>query len=242
MNKPILVTGATGTIGRDVAKRLSQKGAPVRAGVRDQAKARKQFGPEIALATFDFKDAASFADALDGVEKLFLLPPLMPNQVEVTNGFVDAAKHAGVRHIAKLSAVGADTDPPFTFGKWHAAGEQYIRKSGLVFTFFRPNSFMQNFITYFPPRGGVIYLPRGNGKASFVDTRDIAAIAAQVLTTDGHEGKPIRSRARPSSGLRKSRRFCPKHQAATSDTRTCPSPPHATACSRLDYRSGRWTR
>src|SRR5438445_6114351 len=189
MAETVLVTGATGTIGRDVAKQLARKGAAVRAGVCDQAKARKQFGADIALATFDFEDAASFPGALKGVEKVFLLPPLMPNQVEVTNAFVDAAKRAGVRHIVKLSAIGADASPPNTFGNWHAANDQPIRESRLAFTFLRPNSFMQNFITYFPPRDGTIYLPWGNGKASFVDTRDIAAVAAEALTSDGHEGK-----------------------------------------------------
>jgi uncharacterized protein YbjT (DUF2867 family) len=189
MAKTVLLTGATGTIGRDVAKILSENAVPIRAGVRDQTKARKQFGADIALATFDFEDAASFPGALKSVEKVFLLPPLMPNQVEVTNAFVDAAKRAGVRHIVKLSAIGADASAPYTFGKWHAANEQHIRESGLAFTFLRPNSFMQNFITYFPPRDGTIYLPWGNGKASFVDARDIAAVAAEALTTDGHEGK-----------------------------------------------------
>jgi len=189
MAETVLVTGATGTIGRDVAKQLARKGAAVRAGVRDQAKARKQFGADIALATVDFEDAASFPGALKGVEKGFLLPPLMPNQVEVTNAFVDAAKRAGVRHIVKLSAIGADASPPYTFGKWHAANEQHIRESGLAFTFLRPNSFMQNFITYFPPRNGAIYLPWGTGTASFVDTRNIASVAAEVLTSDGHEEK-----------------------------------------------------
>src|SRR6266568_4502535 len=187
MAKTVLVTGATGTVGRDVAKLLSKEGAAVRAGVRHQAKARKQFGADIALATFDFEDAASFPGALKDVEKVFLLPPLVPNQVEVTNAFVDAAKPAGVRHIVKLSAIGADASPPYTFGKWHAANEQHIRESGLGFTFLRPNSFMQNFITYFPPRDGAIYLPWGNGTASF--TRDVASVAADVLTSDGHEGK-----------------------------------------------------
>jgi uncharacterized protein YbjT (DUF2867 family) len=189
MEKTVLVTGATGTIGRDVAKILSEKGVAVRAGVRDQAKARTQFGPDIALATFDFEDDASFPDALKGVEKIFLLPPLMPNQVAVTNAFIDETKRAGVRHIVKLSVIGADTDPPYTFGKWHAAADRHIRESGLAFTFLRPNSFMQNFMNYFPPRDGTIYLPWGNGKASFVDTRDIAAVAVDAMTSDGHEGK-----------------------------------------------------
>ena len=87
MEKIVLVTGATGTIGRDVAKILSENAVPVRAAVRDQAKAREQFGRDIALATFDFEDAASFPNALEGVEKVFLLPPLMPNQTELTNAF-----------------------------------------------------------------------------------------------------------------------------------------------------------
>jgi uncharacterized protein YbjT (DUF2867 family) len=189
MEKIVLVTGATGTIGRDVAKILADNGVPMRAGVRDQAKAKKLFGPDVALATFDFEDAASFSDALKGVEKVFLLPPLLPNQVAVVNAFIDTAKRAGVRHIVKLSVIGADTDPPYIFGKWHAAADRHIRESGLAFTFLRPNSFMQNFMTYFPPRDGAIYLPWGNGKASFVDTRNVAAVTAEALTSDAHEGK-----------------------------------------------------
>ncbi len=189
MTKPVLVTGATGTIGRDVAKRLSEDGISVRAGVRDQAKARKQFGSNIALAPFDFENEKTFSGALQGVEKVFLLPPLLPNQLEVMNLFVDAAKRAGVRHIVKLSAIGVDDEMQPTAIKWHGANEQHIRKSGVAFTFLRPNSFMQNFFTYFPPRNGAIYLPWGNGTASFVDTRDIATAAAKVLINDGHEGK-----------------------------------------------------
>src|SRR5439155_6945931 len=189
MSKPVLVTGATGTIGRDVAKRLSEKGVCVCAGVRDQAKARKQLGAGIALAPFDFENEKTFSKALEGVEKVFLLPPLLPNQLELMNAFVDAAKRAGVRHIVKLSAIGVDDDTRPTAVKWHAANEQHIRESGLAFTFLRPNSFMQNFITYFPPRNGAIYLPWGTGTASFVDTRNIASVAAEVLTSDGHEEK-----------------------------------------------------
>src|SRR6184192_502499 len=170
MSKSVLVTGATGSVGRDVAKRLSEKGVSVRAGVRDQAKARKQFGSNIALAPFDFENEQTFSGALEGVEKVFLLPPLLPNQLEVTNVFVDD-----------------ETRP--TAIKWHGANEQHIRESGVAFTFLRPNSFMQNFFTYFPPRNGSIYLPWGTGTASFVDTRDIASVAAKVLTSDGHEGK-----------------------------------------------------
>jgi len=189
MSKSVLVTGATGTIGRDVAKRLSEEGVSVRAGVRDQAKARKQFGADIALAPFDFENEKTFSAVLEGIEKVFLLPPLLPNQLEVMNVFVDAAKRAGVQHIVKLSAIGIDDETQPTAIKWHSANEQHIRESGVAFTFLRPNSFMQNFFTYFPPRNGAIYLPWGNGMASFVDTVDIASVAAKALTSDGHGGR-----------------------------------------------------
>jgi uncharacterized protein YbjT (DUF2867 family) len=188
MSETILVTGATGTIGRDVTRQLAGKSATVRAGVRDPGKARKQFGADVALVPFDFENAHSVDEALKGVTKVFLLPPLMPNQVEAANALVDAAKRAGVRHIVKLSVIGVDTES-FTLGKWHAAQERHIRESGLAYTLLRPNSFMQNFINHFPPRDGVIYLPWGNGRASFVDTRDIAAVTAEALTASGHEGK-----------------------------------------------------
>jgi uncharacterized protein YbjT (DUF2867 family) len=87
----LLVTGATGTVGRHVMKLLSQQNATVRGGVRDRAKATRQFGSTVELATFDFEDEPTFAPALNGVGKVFLLPPLLPNQLELMNRFVDAA-------------------------------------------------------------------------------------------------------------------------------------------------------
>ena len=81
---------------------LSQRGPSVRAGVRDHAKATKQFGHEVELAMLDFENEKTFAAALNGVATVFLLPPLLPNQLALMNRFVDSAKHAGVRHIVKL--------------------------------------------------------------------------------------------------------------------------------------------
>lgn len=188
MRDLILITGPTGTIGTELVKRLEQSGTKVRAGVRSPAKAKSRFGTAVELVSFDFEDAGSF-ECLKGVEKLFLLPPVMPNQVAVSNALVDAAKQAGVGRIVKLSVMGADSEPPFIFGQWHAAGERHIRESGIDFTFIRANSFMQNFITYFPPREGMIYLPWGHGKASWIDTFDIARVAAEILRSDEHSRK-----------------------------------------------------
>jgi uncharacterized protein YbjT (DUF2867 family) len=189
MNDLALVTGATGAIGREVVKELTRRGAKVDAGVRDKAKASKLFGPAIELVEFDFENASTFSEALDGVRSLFVLPPLTPNQIEVVNRLVDAAKNAGVRKIVKLSAIGVDTGLTFAVGDSHAAADRHIRESGIAHTILRPNSFMQNFINYFPPRDGVVYLPWGDGKASFIDTRDIAAVAAEALISNGHDEK-----------------------------------------------------
>jgi len=186
MKDSILVTGATGTIGRDVVKYLSRKNAAVRAAVRDRTKAAQHLGREIELCEFDFVNETTFGRALAEVKAIFLLPPLGPDQTQIVNRFVDAAKQAGVRHIVKLSAIDADRALPFAVGTCHAANDRHIRNSGVSFTLLRPNSFMQNFINYFPPRDGAIYLPWGNGRASFIDTRDIAEVAAQALTDESH--------------------------------------------------------
>ena len=189
MSDLTLVTGATGTIGSEVVKALGQKGAKVRAAVRDKTKAATRFDPAVELVEFDFESINTFSGALKDAVRLFVLPPLTPNQTEVVSRLVDAAKNAGVKHIVKLSAIGVDTGLVFSVGTGHAEGDRHVRGSGIAYTILRPNSFMQNFINYFPPRNGVIYLPWGDGKASFIDTRDIAAVAAEALTSNGHNGK-----------------------------------------------------
>src|SRR5438105_15410834 len=99
MSRSVLVTAATGSVGGDVAKRLSEKGVSVRAAVRDQAKARRQFGSNIALAPFDFENEKTFSGALEGAEKVFLLLRLLPNQLTVMIVCVEVARRAAMRPI-----------------------------------------------------------------------------------------------------------------------------------------------
>lgn len=189
MAKTILVTGATGTIGTQVVAELAKKpGVTVRAGVRDTTKAAKLSAANVTPVDFDYERPATFAAALDGVEAVFLLTPFTPNQVELAAGLVDAAKQAGVKRIVKLSAIGAEQEPGIQLGRWHRAIEKHIEASGLAWTFLRPNNFMDNFVGFYPPdKDGNIYLPWGDGACSFIDGRDIAAVAATILTETGHE-------------------------------------------------------
>lgn len=190
MNDKILVTGATGTVGSAVVNALSSKGANVRAAVHAIGKADK-IGAGVEKAVLDYTAPDTWKAAFDGVGKVFLATPvpLVDNQVDLAARLIDAAKLAGVRHIVRLSGAGADALPGISLARWHRTIERYLIGSGLAFTILRPMSFMQNFVNYYHPVDGRIYLPLGSGKVSYVDARDIAAVAYEALTKDEHAGK-----------------------------------------------------
>lgn len=191
MSITILVTGSTGTIGTQVIKQLTaHPGVKVRAAVRSTAKADavRELGAE--PVEFEWSRPETFAAALQGADKLFLLTPFSPDQVELAQRLIDEAKAAGIKHIVKLSAFGCDNEPGIQLGRWHLAVERAVEASGIPHTFLRPNNFMENFIGYYPPApDGNIYLPFGQGAVSWIDGRDIAAVAVAALLGHGHEGK-----------------------------------------------------
>ena len=191
MPTTILVTGSTGTVGSKIVEALADKpGVTVRAAVRAAARAEQRPRGNVVSVDFDYGDAATIRAAVDGADAVFLLTPLVPNQAELATPLVDAAKAAGTKHLVKLSAWGADQEPGIQLGRWHREVERYVEASGIAYTFLQPNNFMDNFIHYYPPdKAGNIYLPWGQGACSFIDARDIVAVAALVLTTPGHAGQ-----------------------------------------------------
>ncbi len=191
MASTILVTGATGTIGSEVVKALAAKpGVTVRVGVRSAAKAEKLLAANVVPVDFDYDRPETIAAAVQGADRVFLLTPFSDNQVALGKTLIDAAKAAGVKHLVKLSAVGAEIEPGIQLGRWHREIEKHIEASGLSYTFLRPANFMDNFIHYYPPGpDGNVYLPLGTAGVSYIDSRDIAAVAAAVLTEENHYGK-----------------------------------------------------
>jgi uncharacterized protein YbjT (DUF2867 family) len=191
MPDKILVTGATGNVGGEVLKQLAGLRVSVRALVRNRTKAAAIEGPDVEIVEGDMSKPSTLAPALDGVRKLLLLSSPDPGQAALQNGVIDAAKRAGVRHIVKVSAMGAALDAPMSFGRWHAEIERYLEQSGVPFTILRPNFFMQNMLMSAGTivAEGKFYGSMKDGKASFVDARDIAAVAAHALAGSGHEGK-----------------------------------------------------
>lgn len=187
----ILITGATGHTGAEVVRLVTAKGARVRALVRNPEKADTIAGGGVETAAGDLDKPETLSRALIGIEKVFLLSTADPRQVELQGNLVIAAKRAGVKHIVKMSALGAALDSPVSFSRWHAQTEAQIEKSGIAYTHLRPHFFMQNILMFAGgvARDGAIRAPVKDGKISLVDTRDIAAVAARVLTEGGHEGK-----------------------------------------------------
>ncbi len=197
VRRAILITGATGTVGSEVVKQLvssfpssssSGQSVIIRAGVHSQSKADKfrQYGETVEIVNMDYNQPDTIAAALNKVGKLFLLTLPSLNMTDISSKVIREAKKNEVQHIVKLSVFGADAEPGILIGRLHRQEEKIIEESGIAYTFLRSNAFMQNFVNYFGyniKAQNAIYLPAGEGKVSFVDARDVAAVAAKLLLT-----------------------------------------------------------
>jgi uncharacterized protein YbjT (DUF2867 family) len=188
----ICITGASGTVGREVVKQLQAIGAPFRAAVSSPSSAEALHARGLGAVICDYHQPNTVRAALRGCDTLFLLGPNLIDQTELEIGVVEAAKAAGIRHIVKLSVMGA-VDEAYSLAHVHRPVEKAIEASGLTWTFLRPNSYMQNVITFMKPTiqsDSMFYSASGDARISHVDARDIAAVAAQALTaSDQHHGK-----------------------------------------------------
>jgi uncharacterized protein YbjT (DUF2867 family) len=179
----ILVTGATGTIGRHLVDDLIAAGERPRVLVRDPAKVAA-LGVAVEVAKGDLDQLDTVRAALEGVTAAFMLAATADQE----RAFIAAAHEAAVRHVVQLSSGGV----PYLVagGVQHAAGEQLLRDSGLAWTILRPWEFASNTLQWLAMiPGGAIFDPCGDGATPVIDPRDIAAVAAHVLTTPGHDGQ-----------------------------------------------------
>ena len=138
----------------------------------------------------DLADRGALPEALAGAEKLFLLTDNGEDMVRLQKNAIRAAAKAGVAHIVKLSALGATDHSKSVIGLWHYNIERELRESGIAWTMLRPHHFMQNLLDQRRSiaEEGVVRSPSQEGRIPFIDARDIAAVAAEVLTGSGHEG------------------------------------------------------
>ena len=184
----ILVLGATGTVGAETVKALKAKNVPVTAASRDPKKATDLLG--IPAVAWDFEKPAEFAAALKGIDAVFLLtPPGTMQDVAYATRVLDAIKGSSVKKIVRLSVIGASKNPAGDAFKI----EQLVEASGLKFVHVRPTFFNQNTDEGMLAsiKTGVIALPTGEGKTSFIDARDIGAVSAEALTSDKWDGQGL---------------------------------------------------
>jgi uncharacterized protein YbjT (DUF2867 family) len=186
----ILITGASGTVGKMVLAEVARSGAKHRAMYRSLEEAGKaSSGTEAVIA--DFSKKSTLAEALRGVTSVYLVCSPIPELVQLEGNVIEASAEAGVRRIVLNSALGAG-DYGKSFPSWHRKVEDKLKASKLAHCILRPNSFMQNVVTYYAPSiraQGAFYGAMGNARTSYVDVRDIAAVAAKALQTNEHDGK-----------------------------------------------------
>lgn len=188
MQDKILVTGATGNVGREVVKALLAQGQSVVAATLDERDAQR--APAGAVTRrFVFGEPATYPTAFEGVGKLFLMrPPQITDVERYLFPVVDYARAEGVRHIVFLSLLGVERNRRVP----HYKVEQYVKASGVPYTFVRPSFYMQNLNTTHREEirdEDKIAVPVGDARTSFIDVRDIGAVAARVLSEAGHAGR-----------------------------------------------------
>ena len=172
-----LVIGASGTVGSELARLLSAQGHDVR-----RATSRPATRP--GQAQLDLATGQGLAQAFEGVDRAFLLaPPGHARQDLLLKPLIDAARARGLRRVVLMSAMGANADEAAPLRQ----AELHLERSGLAWNVIRPNWFMQNFNTFWLQgitTQGKIFLPVGQARGSFIDARDIAAVAASLLSRD----------------------------------------------------------
>jgi uncharacterized protein YbjT (DUF2867 family) len=186
----ILITGASGSVGKAVLQEVRKSGAKHRAMYRSAAEAAKApAGTDIAIA--DFANPQSLSAALKGVESVYLVCSPIPELVQLESNMIDACAAAAVKHVVLNSAMGA-ADYKRSFPGWHRKVEDKLRATKLSYTILRPNSFHQNVLAYFAPSiraQGVFHGSMKDSRNSFIDVRDIAAIATNALAGGANAGK-----------------------------------------------------
>src|SRR5258708_5661391 len=178
----ILITGASGNVGKTVLQVVAKSGAKHRAMYRSPAEAAKaSAGTETVVA--DFAKTETLGAALKNVDSVYLVCSPIPELVQLESNMIEACVAAGVKHIVQNSALGAG-DYAKSFPSRHRKVEDKLKSTGISFTILRPNSFHQNVVTYFAPSiraHGAFCGSVSNAPTSYLDRRDVAKVASKTL-------------------------------------------------------------
>jgi len=192
MPQRILITGATGTVGGALLRRLAtahREGTViVSAGARSAAKRERLAALGVAAVHLDYEDAVSVRAAVADTDRLFLVTGYSVDMLMHSKTVLDAAHRAGVEHVVHLGAAGSD-EQPYAHLAWHAYVERYIEALGFGYTHLQPRTYMHNVLRVVRPGSTVLRQFFGNARVAWIDTDDIAAVAeAALLEPSAHRG------------------------------------------------------
>src|SRR5713101_6509987 len=186
----ILITGASGSVGKAVLQEASRKQSKFRAMFRSKQEAAKApAGCETVLG--DYSDKQSLRNALEGVTSIYVVCSPIPQLVELEGTVLGVCKESGVEHVVLNSALGAG-DFPKSFPSWHRKVEDKLKAAGMSYTILRPNGFLQDVVAFNAPSiraEGAFYAAMGDAKVSYLDIGDIAVVAVKALQGGAHSGK-----------------------------------------------------
>lgn len=191
MVKTILITGATGNISSGIITQLKGSEHRLQALVRNPDKAEELKRQGVELRVGDLEKPWTLGSAFADVDTVWILAPPGPRAPEQCSNALWAARQAGVRHVVRLSAIGASHTAPTVNSRLHALSDAELAASGIPFTILKPHYFMQNLLMAAQSiaQQGAMYFALADGKMGLIDSRDISEFAAHVLTSAGHEGK-----------------------------------------------------
>jgi len=182
----IYVSGSPGNVGTKLVRLLAGRGEQVRVLVHDPEAAEFAL-PGVETVLGDLAEPESFARTVVGADAVFVNSSR--RAISLQANLIDAAASAGVRRIVDLSWMGAATDSGSeAIGRWHAEVERHLVECGVAYTILRASAFMQNYVGQITVNDTIVGTT-ATGRASLVDARDVAAVAATVLTQQGHEGR-----------------------------------------------------
>jgi len=187
-NDVIAITGATGNVGRRVATRLAELGVRQRLLVRDASRAPHVDAAEIRIVS-SYAATDEMRAALDGAHAVLLVPGReQEDRLAEHRSAVDAIAAAGVQRVVYLSWIDAAPDAVFTLARDHYATEEYLRRTGIAFTFLRMSLYLDA-IPLMTGADGVIAGPAADGRVAAVLRRDVADSAIAALLSEGHLGQ-----------------------------------------------------
>ncbi|WP_291516687.1 SDR family oxidoreductase [Bdellovibrio sp. ArHS] len=179
MGLRVMITGPTGTLGQELVQKFKNAGLPFVAASR----ALERLPEGVRGLCLDYENSLILEQALSDVDVLFFLQPFSAKMIDEAARVIKAARNSGVEFILRISEIGAQAGSPYLFRHLHGQVEEMLAQSGIPYAFLKPAAYMQNFLRGYREAlmQGTLFLPEGEGRTAFVDARDVADVAFEIL-------------------------------------------------------------